>query len=335
MYKNIKLNFNYDGVLDFVDTFNCKERVTRERVLELFNKPAYSEFVKLFGNNFVSNKNEDWTDIFYEAYELAISNREFEEDDVVKKNIIGSVIWGINNVTILEGYCHRVTEFLNKKEFLRKALYYLPELNNENIEVNINYYIFMYNASVEENKVLVDVAFHNALGDDRFSDLMAHEMHHYLQNYLHIKEGNVKPEYKDVIKPLGKLVSEGIADMCNFQRLIHIYEGYGWMEKGSLNNTLSNSEKYIKDLGYLLNDRIVNKNTNVNINNFIYKNNIIHPIGYTIASKIDNVLGINELRQCVDMPIRFLEKYNDVYKIENGQAIFEETLIKKLYEMYL
>lgn len=159
--------------------------------------------------------------------------------------------------------------------------------------------------------------------------------YYYLQNYLDIREGQPKEEYLDVIRPLRKLVSEGIADMCNFKSLIYIYEGFGWMKKGSLNNTLSNVEKYTNDLANLLSDRIVNKSTNVNINNFIYNNNNIHPIGYTMAIEIENVLGINELRACVGKPIRFIEKFNEAFQIKNNKKIFSETLLENLYKIYI
>lgn len=98
---------------------------------------------------------------------------------------------------------------------------------------------------------------------------------------------------------------------------------------------LSNVEKYTNDLANLLNDRIVNKNTNVNINNFIYNNNDIHPIGYTMACEIENVLGINELRAWVGMPIRFIEKFNEAFKVKNNKEIFDENLLENLYKMYI
>lgn len=123
--------------------------------------------------------------------------------------------------------------------------------------------------------------------------------------------------------------------MCNFKKLTFIYEGFGWMKKVSLNEILNNVEKYINDLANLLYDRIVNKNTNVNINNFIYNNNAIHPIGYTMACDIENTLGINELRQCVGKPIRFIEKFNEAFEIKTNRKIFSERLIENLYKMYI
>lgn len=335
MYDNIKLNFNLEGIRDFISTFNKDKTVGKEEILNMLNKPAYSEFVSLFGCNFVSTKSEDWADIFYEAYELAMNNKEFEGDDVVKRNIVSSVIWAINNVVQLEEYTNKVSEVLSSKDFLKKAMKYLPDLSEKKIEITLKYYIFMYNACVQSGRVLIDVPFCIRLGNEGINDLLAHEMHHHLQNYLDISEGKPKEEYLDVIWPLKKLVSEGIADMCNFKNLTFIYEGFGWMKKGSLNETLNNIEKYINDLANLLNDRIVNKNTNVNINNSIYNNNVIHPIGYIIACEIENILGIDELRQCVGKPIRFIDKFNEAYKVKNHKEIFSKNLLDSLYKMYM
>lgn len=335
MYDNIKIDFNLEGIRDFISTFNTDRTISKEEILNMLNKPAYSEFVSLFGCNFVSTKSEDWADIFYEAYKLAIDNKEFEGDDVVKRNIVLSVIWAINNVEQLEKYTNKVSEILSSKDFLIKAINYLPDLSVKGIDITLKYYIFMYNACVQGGRVLVDVPFCLMLGNEGVNDLLAHEMHHYLQNYLDISEGQPKEEYLSVIWPLEKLVSEGIADMCNFKNLIFIYEGFGWMKKGSLNEILNNVEKYINDLANLLYDRIVNKNTNVNINNFIYNNNAIHPIGYTMACDIENTLGINELRQCVGKPIRFIEKFNEAFEIKTNRKIFSERLIENLYKMYI
>ena len=151
---------------------------------------------------------------------------------------------------------------------------------------------------------------------------------------LTINEGVVRSKYYNLINLLGKLVSEGIADMCNFKSMIYIYEGFGWMEKGTLSYILANSEKYIKELGEAINDIIVNRNENVNINKIIYNNNSIHPIGYTMAKEIEETLGINDLRKCVGMPVKFLVKYNEAFKINNGSEIFDEEVLKKLYTVY-
>lgn len=107
------------------------------------------------------------------------------------------------------------------------------------------------------------------------------------------------------------------------------------MKKDSLNETLNNVEKYTNDLANLLSDKIVNKNTNVNINNFIYNNNVIHPMGYTMAHEIEKTLGINELRQCVGKPIRFIQKFNEAYKTKNNKEIFSKNLLDCLYKIYI
>src|SRR5690606_18913207 len=100
---------------------------------------------------------------------------------------------------------------------INRALRYLPKIEG-NIELNFYYYIFMYNACVEENIVLLDLPFAKKLNEVQLTALLAHEMHHYLKDYLNLSEYS-KNAFNDVTLTLWALENEGIADMCSFESL--------------------------------------------------------------------------------------------------------------------
>gem|GEM_PF-2363780 len=57
-------------------------------------------------------------------------------------------------------------------------------------------------------------------------------------------------------------------------------------------------------------------------------------LGYSIASKIEKVFGIEELRNCVGNPLQFLVKYEEALYQSSHEGIFDEELIERLEEIY-
>lgn len=329
---DIVINQNKDGISEFIKVFKSNSIIEKSKIEELFNTNSYEKLVKLFGNNIGLTEKKQWIDLFYEAYSLNLKSHCYTGNDVIKKNMIMPIIWAIKNIDELDNYTNKVINVINKKEYLKKAMEYLPEINCD-IRININYYIFMYNACVEENEILMDIGFANQFSDTQLNDLLAHEMHHYLKDYGNISE-EPKKECNDVTRALFALENEGTADMCSFDSLSYIYEHFGYMEKGKLNKVLGNITNYIEQLNYKLEDKLINNNESVSIYSFIMSDEIVHPLGYTMATQIKNFLGIKELIQCTGKPLQFLIKFNIAFEKSTGKKAFSDDIINKLCIIY-
>ncbi|MDY6895170.1 MAG: DUF5700 domain-containing putative Zn-dependent protease [Thermotogota bacterium] len=329
---NISINHNIDGVKDFIEVFKTYPSISKTDIELLLSTKSYENLIILFGKNIGLAKKTQWEEIFYDAYKLSLEDKQYAGSDIIKKNIIETVIWAIKNINELYKYTEKIERMVEKKEFIRNALKYLPSKNCD-IEINFNYYIFMNNAAVEEDQILIDVGFANQLSEVQLNDLLAHEMHHYLKDYLNIYK-QPKNGYNDVTLSLFTLENEGIADMCNFESQKYIYEKFGWMEKGVLMDILKNSNKYINQLNNILKIKLVENNDHVNIYEFLMHNQIVHPLGYKMASTIEDYLGLDELRGCVGNPLNFVLKFNKAYEIENSKKAFDDEVIEKLCFIY-
>lgn len=329
---NISINHNIDGVKDFIEVFKTYPSISKTGIELLLNTKSYEKLISLFGKNIGLAEKTQWEEIFYDAYKLSLEDKQYAGSDIIKKNIIEPIIWAIKNISELYKYTEKIERIVEKKEFIRKALKYLPTINCD-IEINFNYYIFMNNAAVENNQILIDVGFANQLSEVQLNDLLAHEIHHYLKDYLNIYK-QPQNSYNDITLSLFTLENEGIADMCNFESQKYIYEKFGWMEKGLLMDILKNSNKYINQLNNILKIKLVENNDHVNIYEFLMQNQIVHPLGYKMASTIEEYLGLDELRDCVGNPLKFILKFNKAYEIENSKKAFGNEVIEKLCFIY-
>ncbi|ABX32136.1 hypothetical protein Pmob_1433 [Petrotoga mobilis SJ95] len=329
---NISINHNIDGIKDFIEVFITYPHINETDIERLLSTKSYEKLISLFGKNIGLAKKTQWEEIFYDAYKLSLEDKQYAGSDIIKKNIIEPVIWAIKNINKLYSYTEKIERIVEKKEFIRKALKYLPPINCD-IEIKFNYYIFMNNAAVEGNQVLIDIGFANQLSEVQLNDLLAHEMHHYLKDYINIYK---QPQngYNDVTLSLFTLENEGIADMCNFESLKYIYEKFGWMEKGLLMDILINSNKYINQLNNILKIKLVENNNHVNIYEFLMQNQIVHPLGYKMARTIEEYLGLDELRDCVGNPLKFISKFNTAFEMENSKKAFDDEVIEKLCFIY-
>lgn len=328
---NIILKHNIEGIIDFIKVFQSSPILKKADIKQLFDAKSYEKLLNLFGPNIGLTKNE-WIDLFYEAYILNLNSEGYVEKDTLRKNIIEPVIWAISNVDKLLNYTEEMINFIDKKTFINTALRYLPKIEG-NIELNVYYYIFMYNACVEENIVLLDLPFAKKLSEVQLTDLLAHEMHHYLKDYINLSEYS-KNAFNDVTLTLWALENEGIADMCSFESLCTIYEEFGWTDKGLITEILENTAKYISDLNDKMQRKILNEDDSINLYEFIMQNQIIHPLGYKMAKTIERDFGVEELKRSVGKPLEFILKFNQAYKLENGIYAFDENLIERLISIY-
>jgi len=328
----ITINQNKQGIEEFIKVFKTNSIVEKLKIEELFNTKAYKKLVALFGKNIGLSEKSQWVDLFYEAYNLNLISQNYFGEDVIKKNIISPVIWAINNVDELDSYTNKIMNIINGREYIRKALKYLPSIDCD-VKININYYIFMYNAAVEENEILMDIAFANELNSFQLNDLLAHEIHHYLKGYIDI-DGEPKDGYDDLTSTLRALENEGTADMCSFDGLNYIYEHFGWMEKGQLEKVLSNFNDYIEMLNQSFKDKLINNNNSISLYSFIMNDQIVHPLGYKMASEIKSYLGIEALKQTVGKPVQFLLSFNDAFEESTGKRAFDHRVIEKLRLLY-
>ena len=331
-FMEITINQNKEGINEFIKVFKTNSIVEKLQIEELFNTKAYKKLVALFGKNIGLSEKAQWIDLFYEAYNLHIKAQSYSGEDVSKKNIIAPVIWAIKNVDELDSYTNKIMNIINGKEYIRKALKYLPSIDCD-VEININYYIFMYNAAVEENQILIDIAFANELNSVQLNDLLAHEIHHYLKGCINIYK-EPKEGYDDLTLTLRALENEGTADMCSFEGLNYIYEHFGWMEKGQLEKVLSSFNEYIEMLNDRFQEKLINNNKSISLYSFIMNNQIVHPLGYKMASEIKNYLGIEALRQTVGKPVQFLLSFNDAFEESTGKRAFDHRVIEKLRLLY-
>ncbi|MEG2290469.1 MAG: DUF5700 domain-containing putative Zn-dependent protease [Clostridium sp.] len=329
---NITVNQNKKGIDDFINIFKSNSIIGRTDIEELFNSESHEKLVISIGKNVGLTEKKQWIDLFYEAYNLNLKSECYTGNDVVKINMISPIIWAIKNIDKLDDYTNRIIEIIDKNEYLEKTFEYLPTINHD-ININMNYYIFMYNASVYENDIFMDVAFATRLSEPQLNSLLAHEMHHYLKDSIDISTES-KPEYKDVIRAICTLENEGTADMCSFHGLCHLYEDFGWMEKGILNEVLNNSTEYINILNRKLKDRLINNDDTIKIYDFIMGNQIVHPLGYKMASDIENYLGIDVLKECTGKPLEFILKFNLSFELSTGKKAFDQQVIDKLYFIF-
>lgn len=328
---NIIVNQNKDGINDFIKVFKSNSIIKKSDIEQLFNTNSYEKLVRLFGKNIGLTEKKQWIDLFYEAYNLNLKSDCYLGNDVIKKNVIAPVMWAIKNIAELDSYTNKVISITEKKEYLKKAFEYLPAINCD-IKINMNYYIFMYNACVDGNEILMDIGFANQLSDIELNDLLAHEMHHYLKDYVNSEKP--KKGYDDVTRTLFTLENEGTADMCSFDSLNYIYEHFGWMEQGLLKNILENSIDYIEQLNCKLKEKLINNNDSISLYEFIMNNQIVHPLGYTMATQIKNYLGIEELKRCTGKPLQFLLKFNLAFEKNTGKKAFNDDVIEKLHFIY-
>jgi hypothetical protein len=329
---NIILKHNIEGINDFIKVFQSNTILKKADIKWLFDTKSYEKLLNLFGQNIGLTKKEEWIDLFYEAYILNLNSEGCVEKDTLRKNIIEPVIWAISNVDKLLNYTEEIMHFIDKKTYINRALRYLPKIEG-NIELNFYYYIFMYNACVEENIVLLDLPFAKKLNEVQLTALLAHEMHHYLKDYLNLSEYS-KNAFNDVTLTLWALENEGIADMCSFESLWAIYEEFGWTDKGLITEILENTAKYISDFNDKMQRKIINEDDSINLYEFIMQNQIIHPLGYKMAKTIERDFGIEELKRCVGKPLEFILKFNQAYELENGIYAFDENLIERLISIY-
>ncbi len=328
---NIILKHNIEGINDFIKVFQSNTILKKADIKWLFDTKSYEKLLNLFGPNIGLTKKE-WIDLFYEAYILNLNSEGCVEKDTLRKNIIEPVIWAISNVDKLLNYTEEIINFIDKKTYINRALRYLPKIEG-NIELNFYYYIFMYNACVEENIVLLDLPFAKKINEVQLTALLAHEMHHYLKDYLNLSEYS-KNAFNDVTLTLWALENEGIADMCSFESLWAIYEEFGWTDKGLITEILENTAKYISDFNDKMQRKIINEDDSINLYEFIMQNQIIHPLGYKMAKTIERDFGIEELKRCVGKPLEFILKFNQAYELENGIYAFDENLIERLISIY-
>lgn len=329
---NIILKHNIEGINDFIKVFQSNTILKKADIKWLFDTKSYEKLLNLFGQNIGLTKKEEWIDLFYEAYILNLNSEGCVEKDTLRKNIIEPVIWAISNVDKLLNYTEEIMHFIDKKTYINRALRYFPKIEG-NIELNFYYYIFMYNACVEENIVLLDLPFAKKLNEVQLTALLAHEMHHYLKDYLNLSEYS-KNAFNDVTLTLWALENEGIADMCSFESLWAIYEEFGWTDKGLITEILENTAKYISDFNDKMQRKIINEDDSINLYEFIMQNQIIHPLGYKMAKTIERDFGIEELKRCVGKPLEFILKFNQAYELENGIYAFDENLIERLISIY-
>lgn len=330
MTYDIKINYNLDGIYDFMEIFSCKDSIYKGKIEKLFEKNSYKKLVGCVGQDFDMEESYKWVDLFYEAYELLKNDKEYEGFNAIKKNVINSVMSAIKNVDKLEEYCENIIEVIKTKEFIKKAMYYLPNLKTKTIELNINFYVFMYNAAVENLQVFIDIMFANLLTVEQCTDLLAHEMHHYLQRYIDNEELILKDDYKDIKRMLFVISNEGTADMCNFISTNEIYEKFGWMEKGCLDSMMENVEFHMKKLNNLLEKRLDERNKNVDIISFINENHKYHVLGYHMAKTIEKGISIEELRSCIGKPLRFILSYNEAYKKLYKEYMLSDFVVDRL-----
>ncbi|MTI65894.1 MAG: hypothetical protein FH753_04750 [Firmicutes bacterium] len=215
----VKINLETKGFKCFYDLFNTKIILEKKDVGKLFDTPSYEKMIDLFGHNVGLTEKEQWIDLFYKAYKLYLSKNENSEEDPVKKSVVESVLWALNNFEYLNKHVDRIEEIISREDFMKNTLKYLPKINYD-IEINIALYIFMYNACVEKGVVVLDASFATLLSDSQLNALLSHELHHYLKdNCQKPKEG-----YEEITNALFALENEGMADMCSFEDICFIYE---------------------------------------------------------------------------------------------------------------
>ncbi len=343
---SVKIIVDRAGFDDFYGVFNTDKILDKEEIEKLFDKPSYQKMVELFGADvkFTEKaefgkevdftKKEPWVALFYEAYKLYLNGSQMGEDaDPVERNIINAVLWALNNLDKLNENVDELIKIINRAQFVEKALNYLPTIEAD-VHLKIGLYIFMNNACVEDDEMLLDVSFASKLDENELNDLLAHEMHHYLKQQIKGIYKSPKEGYKDITNSLFMLENEGTADMCSFEGLSSVYELLGFAEKGVMKDVLTNSTAYLKQFSNMLKNKLISNDDSINLTNFLLTNQIMHPLGYTMASKIESVLGIEELRNCVGRPLEFLLKYQEAINKTSGEKIFGSETIAKLKEIY-
>ncbi|MTI65893.1 MAG: hypothetical protein FH753_04745 [Firmicutes bacterium] len=83
----------------------------------------------------------------------------------------------------------------------------------------------------------------------------------------------------------------------------------------------------------MLRDRLV-LNKDIKLNSFLMRNQIVHPLGYSIGKHIEDMFGIDELRNCAGKPLEFLLKYNDALKKDINEELLDEEMKEKLNNIY-
>ncbi|WP_202708897.1 DUF5700 domain-containing putative Zn-dependent protease [Sporosalibacterium faouarense] len=330
----VKITLSTEGFDCFYDVFNTKKVLKKQDIEILFNTFSYEKMIKLFGKNVGLTKREHWVNLFYEAYcrHLKLIESNIEKDPI-KENIIDSVLWALNNFESLYANVERIKEIINEKDFISKALKYLPVLDSD-IEIDMELYIFMNNACVEKGQVLLDVSFLSQLNEEQVNDLLAHELHHYMKSHIRGIYKQTKEGHEDVVKSLFALENEGIADMCSFKGLSFIYEFLGFMEKVLMEDVLNNPVSYMKKFGEMLKNKLEFQKESINLYDFLMRNQIIHPLGYSMGRNIEDVFGLDELKSCVGNPFKFLLKYHHSIEIKNGEKILDGKTIEYLDNIY-
>jgi len=331
----IKLSIDTSGLESFNKIFNFSETISRERIDQLFDTPMYIQFVYDFGENIKELAQKDtWVDLFWEAYRLFESGSvNVTEEDPYKRNIIASVLWALEHREILPERTEWLIANINGRRYLEKSLQYLPTSNSD-INIKVNLLMFMNNAFVQNGQIYVDVAFASQLTDEQFDDLLAHEMHHFLKDYSGCQYPRAKQGYEDLAFSLFALENEGIADMCSFEGLSFIYEWLGFTEKGFMKVVLGNVTKYLRDYFEMVKTKLDQKESPLQLHQYLMENQIVHPLGYSMASEIENTLGHGELLSCVGKPIEFARKYVEAVSKNTGEILLDDDTFSGLENIY-
>lgn len=178
---------------------------------------------------------------------------------------------------------------------------------------------------VESNTIFIDIPLFSKLTKEEINNIMAHETHHYLKQYIETNyyKNNKYPKTNQFIKTLE---NEGIANLCNYTSVDRMYSLLGLFKGYSVIDELKNVDKYLVSFFIELNKNI-GKQEDSDYSEYLNSFNYI-PMSYYMANKILNDLGRNILITTVGKPFEFIRTFLKVYDFE-----FKDLLLKNLAEI--
>jgi hypothetical protein len=333
---DIQMTIDDSGIKKFISL--CKSsNIFKSDIENLLSCSSYERLIELGGPNIGMSSRELWVDIFYSALIENSQNLEAAKyDGLWPREIRKHVMCAKSNIGDIEQFNIKVINEINKGTFIELAKSYVPE----NITIDkfrINPLVFANNCFGIGSDMILDISFLGAFFEDNISEILAHELHHMLRNYVAL-EYTVVEKYEGIRQALFWLESEGIANLCNFEVTKELYENSGYAEIGKIEETLENASKYMSKLNDLMLNILNDCEDSSTIVTFLRENVTFHTIGFYMANKIKEVMGTRKIRECVGNPLVFFKYYNDAAKIINKPKdvyIFDSELISKLDRIYI